>query len=88
MEGEVIGLRGQKVPTSSGADPEIVQWLESALEQARRGEIEAMLAVTVLGNAVVRTRVINNRGRRHELTASIVYLLHDLGKPDEHTCGL
>jgi ABC-type methionine transport system permease subunit len=54
MGGKIIGFRGQKVPTATGADPEIVRWLEDALEQARRGEIEALLAVTVHGNDLVR----------------------------------
>jgi ABC-type methionine transport system permease subunit len=81
MDGKIIGFRGQKVPTATGADPEIVQWLEDVLEQAKRGEIEALLAVTVHGNDFVRTQVINNRGRRHELAASVVYLIHDIGKP-------
>ena len=75
MDGKIVGFRGQKVPTATGADPEIVQCLESALEQARRGEIEALLAMTVHGNDPVRMRVVNNRGRRHELVASLIYLV-------------
>ena len=88
MDSKVIGLRGQKVLTTTGADPEIVEFLERLLEEARRGEIEALVVSTARGNSFVQTRTINNRGRRHELVASLVYLMHDLGKSDEHTCGL
>jgi hypothetical protein len=73
---EVVGLHGV-TPLENGADPSVIEDLESILEMAKRGEVVAFAAVLVRPNKEIGTR---SRGDncRHFLVAGCEYLKSDL----------
>ena len=76
----VVGLRGEKIPDSSGAIPDVVERLEGIIAEARRGEIISFAAVVIRPNMEIGTIASSISGKRHLLVAGTVYLQNDLAE--------
>lgn len=76
----IIGLHGASPPLSNGANPDVIELLESTLADARRGEIVAIAIVAVQPNAEIRTLAPPLTHSRHMLIAGASFLLADLIK--------
>lgn len=74
----VVGLRDTSVPNEDGAYQEVVDILESTLEEARTGQIVAIGLVVIRPNKEIGAIARNPAGCRHFLIAGCEYLKNDI----------
>jgi hypothetical protein len=71
---KIVGLAGRAPPQPNGAEPDVIQMLEEALEKARSGDVVSVGLVLVSPRGLISPWWANPGAAAHYLVAGCEYL--------------